>query len=287
MPPLLSVLMTSYNREKYISDAIESIQKSTFTDWELIIVDDGSRDKTLSIAQSYAEQDPRIHVYQNHQNLGDYKNRNKAASYARGEFIMYVDSDDKILQDGFERCISAMEEYPNAGLGMQFAGSTGDPFLLLPEQSIRRHFFEAPCLMMGPGGTILRRKYFELIGCYPVTYGPANDMYFNLKAASSGPVVMFPFSFNFYRLHEGQELNNKYSYFYNNFNYLRDALVELDLPLSLKEKQWLMNKNRRRFLVNLVSYFIKTGNISKLFKARRMANYGLYDAIRALVHPSL
>ncbi|MFN9111279.1 MAG: glycosyltransferase family 2 protein, partial [Bacteroidota bacterium] len=59
MNPLLSVLMTSYNREQYIGEAIKSVQASTFTDWELIIVDDGSKDNTLAIARGYADKDIR------------------------------------------------------------------------------------------------------------------------------------------------------------------------------------------------------------------------------------
>ncbi len=138
--------------------------------------------------------------------------------------------------------------------------------------------------MIGPGGTILRRSFFEQIGGYPEKYGPANDMYFNLKAVAAGPILMLPFAFNFYRIHEGQEINNKYSYLYNNFNYLRDALAELDLPLTEKEKEWLLNKNRRRFLVNLVRYLRKTGDAGKTIAARKDAGFGLKDFIKALVH---
>jgi glycosyltransferase involved in cell wall biosynthesis len=285
--PLLSVLMTSYNREQYIAEAIESILESTYTNFELIIVDDGSKDRTVEITRSYAKKDQRIKVYVNEQNLGDYQNRNKAASYAKGEFIMYVDSDDKILADGFERCVAAMNQFPQAGIGMQFNETGKSPFLLSSTMAIQQHFFKQPCLMIGPGGTILRRSFFELMGCYPVKYGPANDMYFNLKAAAAGPILMLPFTFNYYRIHEGQELNNKYSYLYNNFNYLRDALQELDLPLTEKEKNWLMNKNRRRFLVNFLNYCLQTKNISKAFTARKFANFGVTDVWKALVHPSL
>jgi glycosyltransferase involved in cell wall biosynthesis len=285
--PLLSVLMTSYNREQYIAEAIESVLASTYTNFELIIVDDGSKDRTVEIARSYAANDPRINVYVNEVNLGDYRNRNKAASYAKGEFMMYVDSDDKILVDGFERCIAAMNQFPQAGFGMQYNETGRNPFLLSSKLAIQQHFFKEPCLMIGPGGTILRRSFFEKIGRYPVKYGPANDMYFNLKAAAAGPILMLPFSFNFYRIHEGQELNNKYSYLYNNFNYLRDALQELDLPLTEKEKTWLMNKNRRRFLMNFMNYCVRSKNLSKAFAAKRLAGFSIKDAWRALVHPSL
>jgi glycosyltransferase involved in cell wall biosynthesis len=277
--------MTSYNRQSFIAEAIESVQQSSFQDWELIIVDDGSIDETVNIAKRYAAADHRISVQINEQNLGDYPNRNKAASYAKGELMMYVDSDDRILKDGFQQCINAMKAFPQAGLGMQYNdASDRPPFYMNSEEVIRHHFFKKPCLMIGPGGTILRRSFFEQIGGYPERYGPANDMYFNLKAVAAGPILMLPFTFNFYRIHEGQEINNKYSYLYNNFNYLRDALAELDLPLTEKEKEWLLNKNRRRFLVNLVRYLRKTGDAGKTIAARKYAGFGLKDFIKALVH---
>ena len=92
--PLVSVLMTAYNREKYIGLAIESILESTYSFFELIIVDDFSRDKTLSIAKSYEKIDSRIKVYQNSQNLGDYFNRNQVAKFAVGKYLKYIDADD-------------------------------------------------------------------------------------------------------------------------------------------------------------------------------------------------
>src|SRR5258705_9727856 len=96
--PFVSVLMTAYNREKYIGEAIKSVLASGYTNFELIIVDDCSGDNTVTIAKTFEQRDARIKVYVNEKNLGDYPNRNKAAGYENGEFIMYLDSDDPILK---------------------------------------------------------------------------------------------------------------------------------------------------------------------------------------------
>src|ERR1700730_17371732 len=96
----VSLLMTAYNREKYIGQAIESVIASTFQNWELIIVDDGSKDKTVELAREYERSDSRIKVYLNEKNLGDYPNRNQAASYARGKYIKYIDADDSLYYWG-------------------------------------------------------------------------------------------------------------------------------------------------------------------------------------------
>ena len=72
--PLVSVLMTAYNRQQFIAEAIESVLASTYINFELIIVDDCSKDDTVLIAKTYEKLDARIQVHINEQNLGDYGN---------------------------------------------------------------------------------------------------------------------------------------------------------------------------------------------------------------------
>jgi len=86
--PKISILTTVYNREKYLAACIESVLASSYQNWELIIVDDVSTDTSVAIAKSYEKKDARIKVYVNAQNLGDYPNRNKAASYAKGKMLL-------------------------------------------------------------------------------------------------------------------------------------------------------------------------------------------------------
>lgn len=274
--------MTSYNRERYISNAIESVLASTYTNFELIIVDDVSIDKTFEIESSYAKNDSRIRLYRNEKNLGDYPNRNKAASYANGKFLMYVDSDDMVLQDGIENCLRAISIFPDANFCMYSVSAAKEPFKLNTANALREHFFKKPFLMIGPGGTVTRRTYFEKIKGYPEKYGPANDMYFNLKATCLSPIVMLPFDFMYYRRHEGQEINNAYSYLIYNYNYLKDALAELPMGLNKKEIDWLSKKNKRRFFVNIIRYFLKTGNISETRNAIKACSFKLHDSLEAV-----
>jgi glycosyltransferase involved in cell wall biosynthesis len=282
--PMVSVLMTAYNREKFIVEAIESVIASTYTDWELIITDDCSTDNTLAVARDFEKKDRRIKVYLNEKNLGDYPNRNKAASYAIGRYIMFVDSDDIIFADGIENTVSLMLQYPDAGFGMRLFVDNTKPYVLDSETIIRDHFFKSPVLMIGPGGTIIKRIFFENIKGYPEKYGPANDMYFNLKAALHTPIVLIPFEYMFYRRHDGQEINNKYGYLINSYLYLYDALESLRLPLTPNEIDYLQKKNKRRFLVNLVKYFISTRNISKTRFAVIQTGFNVSDFFSAIFH---
>ncbi|MEP6596323.1 MAG: glycosyltransferase family A protein, partial [Ginsengibacter sp.] len=248
--PLVSVLMTAYNRKKYIAEAIESVLTSTYTNFELIIVDDCSSDNTAAIAKSYGEKDNRIKVYVNEKNQGDYPNRNIAAGYASGKYLKYLDSDDKIYPDGLNYCVENMEKYNSADWAIIYPADIMEESVIISKKAIESHFFEQPFLKIGPGGTIINRDFFFKIGMYPTLYGPANDMYFNLLAASKGNVLLLKNNFLFYRLHDGQEQNNLFSYMYHNSNYLRDALENLNLPLSTRQIKWLQKKRKRRFTVN-------------------------------------
>lgn len=93
--PLVSIIMPAYNAAKYIGEAIQSVLEQTWTNWELIILDDGSTDNTLQIAQQFAAKDDRIQVY--HQsNQGGCVARNEALKHVTGDYVQYLDADDKL-----------------------------------------------------------------------------------------------------------------------------------------------------------------------------------------------
>jgi glycosyltransferase involved in cell wall biosynthesis len=282
--PLISVLMTAYNREKYIAEAIESILASTYTNFELIIVDDYSVDNTVAIAKKFETKDKRIKVYVNEKNLGDYPNRNKAAGYAKGKYLKYLDSDDMLYPDGLRYCVQCMEDNKEADWAIFYPIGISKEFLLDPKEAIESHFFKEPFLKAGPGGTIINRDFFLKIGLYPTLYGPANDMYFNLYAASKGNVLVLKDNFLFYRRHDEQEQSNQFNYLYNYCKYLKDALKNLKLPLTSQQINWLQKKRKRRFALNITKYFLRTGNILKTKEAIIKAEFSFKDFFTGIFH---
>lgn len=107
--PTISILCPAYNVDKYLAECIESVIAQTFTDWELIIVDDGSTDSTPSICDEYGRKDPRIHViHQTNQGLSGA--RNTALKVARGEFIAMIDTDDYAAPGWLEKLHSLIVE---------------------------------------------------------------------------------------------------------------------------------------------------------------------------------
>lgn len=111
--PLVSVVMPAYNAEKYLSEAIESVLNQTFKDFEFIIIDDGSKDRTWEIIQDYAKKDGRIIPVKNEKNLKICKTLNKGVILSKGKYIARMDSDDWSYPDRFEKQIDFMENHPN------------------------------------------------------------------------------------------------------------------------------------------------------------------------------
>ena len=109
--PMISVIMPVYNGEKYLCEAIDSILNQTYTDFEFIILNDGSTDKTEEIILSY--DDPRIVYVKNETNLQIVKTLNKGIALAKGKYIARMDADDISLPERFEKQLKFMEQYPS------------------------------------------------------------------------------------------------------------------------------------------------------------------------------
>jgi glycosyltransferase involved in cell wall biosynthesis len=207
--PTVSVLVTVFNREAFLAACLDSILSSTYQDFEVVVVDDGSKDGSVAIARLYATRDPRVRVYQNEQNLGDYPNRNRAAELATGRYLKYVDADDLIYPHGLEVMVKAMEEFPEAGVGLALNCTDPErpyPFQTTSDQAIRRHFLGRSLFGCGPTGAIIRREAFNEAGGFsgrPFT----GDSELWIKLAERRPLVSLPPALVWWRRHEGQQMH--------------------------------------------------------------------------------
>ena len=113
--PLVSVVMPVYNGEKYLAEAIESILAQTLSDFEFLIVDDGSQDESAEIIQSYALRDPRIRFFQLDHNCGVAAAHNIGWASAKGEFIATMDCDDISLPERLTRQVDFLQSHPAIG----------------------------------------------------------------------------------------------------------------------------------------------------------------------------
>ncbi|MCF6241606.1 MAG: glycosyltransferase [Bacteroidales bacterium] len=238
---LLSVLMTVYNREKYIAEAIESVLASTYTNFELIIVDDCSTDNSVEIAKSYEAKDSRIKVYVNEQNLGQFQNRNKAASYAKGKYIKYLDSDDIIYPHGLEVMVNAMERFPEAAYALSF-GKVHDkkpyPFLLNSRDAYKEHFLKTGLFNEGPTSLIFNTQIFKKENGFQIfkVYGDSEIL---LRLSAKYPMVKMQPALTWWRQHSGQEFdigNKNDEYFDGVFKLNIKFLEDENCPFNEYEK---------------------------------------------------
>ena len=107
--PLVSVIMPAYNAEEYISEAVQSVMAQTYTNWELLILDDCSTDGTADKARCFSDLDPRITLYSNPKNIGVALTRNKGMALAKGSWVALLDSDDIWHKDKLEKQLVAAE----------------------------------------------------------------------------------------------------------------------------------------------------------------------------------
>lgn len=256
--PIVSVLMTSYNREKYISTAIESVLSSTLRELELIIVDDGSKDRTVQIARSYAEKDSRVRVHQNPKNLGDYPNRNQAASLARGKYLKYVDSDDYMYPWALEIMVGTMEKYPEAGWGlcsMEPNPQRVFPFMLNPREAYEYHYKGPGLFRRAPLSAIIRKDTFDQAGGFnPIRMAGDYEMWHRLAQRFS--VVLMPEGMVWYRVHGDQEIRDMQQFIYTYESLKIQYLLSDNCPLDKDTCRRIIKedtrKTFRRLLGNLI-----------------------------------
>jgi glycosyltransferase involved in cell wall biosynthesis len=122
--PIVTVLMPVYNGEKYLREAIESILRQTFRNFELLIIDDGSTDRSVEIIEAY--DDPRIRLVHNGANLKLISTLNRGLSLARGAYVARMDCDDISLPERLSKQVAYMNEHPEVGICGTWSKTIGE-----------------------------------------------------------------------------------------------------------------------------------------------------------------
>lgn len=121
MSDLISIVLPIYNGEKYMRQSIDSVICQTYTNWELLIVDDGSTDSTPDISQEYERMDPRIHYYKNPQNMRLPRTLNRGFSLAKGDYLTWTSDDNFYYPTALEKMYTALKAH-----GREFAFASCD-----------------------------------------------------------------------------------------------------------------------------------------------------------------
>lgn len=140
MPPTVTVLIPVYNSERYVREAIDSVLGQTFPDFELIVVDDGSTDRTAEILAS--ARDPRLRILRNPRNSGQTPSLNLGLDAAQGRYIARLDADDVAAPRRLEKQVAFMERHPGVGLlgtAVRLIGPAGNSggMWVLPQEDLQ------------------------------------------------------------------------------------------------------------------------------------------------------
>ncbi len=213
--PRVSVALAVYNSEHFIRAALESLQHQTFTDFEIVIGDDGSTDRSLAIVQQIAATDSRLVVIAaEHQGIA--KTRNLIFTYCRGEYIAVMDADDIALKDRLIRQVDFLDSHPDVvcvGGTYQLMDEAGRLFknrfdLPLDNQSIQEQLLKGlggmhhPCLMF-------HRSAFDQIGLYNETMVAGIDIDLCLRLGEMGQLANVAEPVLRYRIHPGSITTRK------------------------------------------------------------------------------
>lgn len=200
MNELVSIIMPSYNTAQYIKESIDSVLSQTYTNWELIIVDDCSTDETDRIVAGI--RDERIRYFKNTQNSGAAVSRNKALREARGKWIAFLDSDDLWHPEKLEKQIRFMEEndykFTYTDYRIQLNG-TWLPYVYTGPRVVNARKMKDYCYF-STITVMYDREYVGLIQIEPVRKN--NDYAMWLKIIQKTPCYRFPVCLSSYIKHD-------------------------------------------------------------------------------------
>jgi glycosyltransferase involved in cell wall biosynthesis len=204
---VFSIIIPSYNRAHILPQAITSVLNQTYTNWELIVVDDGSTDNTLTIVAGY--DDKRIH-YHKKENGGVCSARNHGVNYSNGDYIIFLDSDDAVSSDWLFNFYNQITETNSPDLicgGLERVD-------VLTQKSI----FVKPTdhgkgangwAVIAPGTYAVKREFLLQAGLYDekITYGENTELFIRFKTYSPSVVYTNTFDFKYYPSMDGGSKN--------------------------------------------------------------------------------
>lgn len=239
---LVSIVTPVFNAEKFIEAMIASVQEQSYTNWELILIDDASQDSSVDIIQQHAAKDQRIHLYEMDKNVGAALSRNRGIAEAKGKFLAFLDADDLWTKDKLAKQVAFMKEKgcSFSYAGYEFADEYGKPNgkkVLVPKkisyqqalkrsaiwtttvminlEKIGKHEIKMPQYSLGEDTA----TWWYLLRNYGDAYGLAEVMAYyrrhNSGTLSSNKLKAIAWRWHLYRKHEKLSLATSVYYFFH------------------------------------------------------------------------
>ncbi len=203
--PRISVIIPTYNHDKYISEAIESVLNQTYQDFEIIITNDGSTDNTIKVIESF--KDERIKLFSLTKNQGVATASNHCIKQAKGEFIAILDSDDIFFPDKLAKQVEFLDNHPHIGAVFSYAHIIDDDGNDLQDKNhfyqtifiqnnrnrfqwLNFFFFHANCLC-NPS-VLIRKECYDQVGQYEPIFSPLHDFDFWVRLCMKYEIYILP-----------------------------------------------------------------------------------------------
>ncbi|MHA4842642.1 glycosyltransferase family 2 protein [Flavitalea antarctica] len=296
--PKVSVLIPTYNYGHFIGEAIASALTQTYSDFELIIVDDNSTDNTDQVVAGYLT-DPRITYFKNPKNLGLAGNFNQALKYSNGQYIKFLLADDLFHPTLLEKMVPLMERYPNVSLitskremfGLRVE-SSNLPLLHMQEgkKVIYASIRENAGNWIGEPTTVMFRKSALSVGNFNTDYICLVDWDLWLRILTVGDCYIIPETLSYFRVHDKQAsklIMKNYQYTFEEYAFYKaiksDNVLQLDLSrLEIDE----MIKKRATFCAK-VMYKSAAGIFRKKSRKNFLKALKIASSEKVLLSPIL
>ena len=267
--PKVSVVMASYNHEKYVAETIESVLSQTYQDFEFIITDDGSPDGTVDVIKRF--DDPRIKLFCFSNNHGVCVAMNNCIKEAKGEYIAVINSDDAWMPEKLEKQVNFLDKHPENGAVFcyaQFIDDEGNDlgyahhynriFIQLNRSRFEwlRHFFESGNCLCHPS-VLIRKQCYNDVGFYDERFAQLPDFDFWIRLCMKYDIFIMPENLVKFRLCQSQ-------------GNVSGNTPKNSSRVTLESAQILKNYLRGEVFDDLVNIFPLTENINELGLSRKI-----------------
>lgn len=288
--PKVSVIMPVYNAGIYLEESIISILEQSFEDFEFIIIDDGSTDKSFSIIQSYALKDKRINAI-TRANKGLIETLNEAIDIAKGEYLARMDADDISCSERFYKQVKFLDhnkDYFAVGVLSSLIDSEGD--LIGPFGNWISHSEIDNAHLEGLGGAIIhpssmiRTSAMRAVGCYRANFKSAEDIDLWLRIAEIGKLANINERLFLYRQHLASiGYSQRSQQIENTYNAIKEACTRRGIRMSLSSQSIAdisSDKNSDSY-IKWGWWALNNGNIKTSKKYARKAIFSSPTSIKA------
>lgn len=279
-PPKVSILIPNYNYGHYLSEAIQSALDQTFEDFELIVVDNDSSDNSEEIVKAFIKKDPRVKFHKNDSNIGMFRNYNQSLLLANGEYLKFLNADDKFAPTLLEKFVEVLDKKPEIALATSYRQAFGDKDDVIESPFTKTVKSETAILQalhkgnwIGEPTTVMFRRDNLTLGLFDTSLLMIADMDLWLRQLQVGDLYVVDEVLSYFRVHDNQGtaqltenhekmsfiaiqescyrtnslLNNRYSYnFHETHQEDVKKIIEKSLHRNRKAHRYLFLTNKNR-----------------------------------------